>query len=726
MKTNNVEITKTKRVITPTVIQMEMVECGAASLAIILGYHGKIIPLEQLRIDCGISRDGSKASNILKAARKYGLIAKGYRYEMEELYELKLPIIVFWNFNHFLVVEGFGKNCIYLNDPSFGPRTVSYEEFSDSYTGVTLTFETGPDFEKGGEKPNIFKSLGKRLKGSEWAIVYAILTGLALVFPAMVIPIFTKFFLDYVLIRKMNKIIGALIIGMIIAGSIRAILTWLQQHYLLKLEIKLSLSNSSKFLWHILRLPAEFFTQRFAGDISSRVAINDRFAQLLSQQLAINVLNFIMSIIYLILLFQYDIVLTLIALFIALINIFFLKFISRKRKDGNIRLLQDRGKLVGTSISGLNMIETLKSSGTEDDFYKRWSGYFAKLSNTEQELNIYTQYLSVVPTLLSTINTVLILAIGSIRIINGHMSIGTLIAYQTLMVFFMDPVIKLVNLGSTLQEVEGDMTRIDDVLRYKTDKALHENVDMDTTEDTARKLSGRVELKDITFGYSPLEPPLIENFSFSINPGSRIALVGTSGSGKSTIGKLICGVYKPWSGEILFDNKPVEDINRKIITNSLSVVDQNILLFEGTVKENITLWDASIKETSIIQSAKDASIHDEITSRDKGYDGIVEEGGRNFSGGQAQRLEIARSLATNQTILVLDEATSALDPLTEEHIDRALRRRGCSCIIVAHRLSTIRDCEEIIVLEKGKIVQRGTHEDLKDIDGPYRNLIKMY
>jgi NHLM bacteriocin system ABC transporter peptidase/ATP-binding protein len=715
-----------KRVKTPTLLQMEAVECGAASLAIILAYYGRIVPLEQLRVDCGISRDGSKASNVLKAARTYGLIAKGYRYETEDLMDVTLPVIVFWNFNHFLVVEGFKKNCVYLNDPAVGPRTVSLQDFNESYTGVVLAFEPGPDFQKGGSKKSLYKGLIERLKGSGTGLLYAVLTGLALVLPAMVIPIFTKMFIDNILVNKMNYFIGPLIIGMIMTGIIRAILTWLQQYYLLRMETKLSLSTSSKFFWHILRVPVEFFTQRYAGDISSRVAINDKFAQLLSQQLATNILNFVMILFYLVLLFKYNVLLTVIGIIIASLNILFLQLISRKRKDGNIKLLQERGKLIGTSISGLTMIETLKSSGTESDFYTRWSGYLTKVTNTEQQLNVYTQFLSVIPTFLGALNTLAIIGIGSMSVIEGHMTVGTLVAYQSLMGFFMDPVNKLVNLGSTLQEVDGDMTRIDDVLRYKTDPGISEKVELDTGEDRARKLYGRVELKNITFGYSPLELPLIENFSLTMNPGSRVALVGTSGSGKSTISKLVTGLYQPWTGEILFDGKPVKEIPRKVITNSISMVDQTIMLYEGTIKENISMWDTMMNETNIVEAAKDSSIHDDITAREAGYDSIVEEGGRNFSGGQAQRLEIARALASNPTVMVLDEATSALDPVTEEHIDKSLRRRGCTCIIIAHRLSTIRDCDEIIVMEKGKVVERGTHDQLKDIEGPYNKLIKMY
>ena len=712
-----------KRVKTPTVLQMEAVECGAAALAIILSYYGRIVPLEQLRIDCGVSRDGSKASNILKAARLYGMEAKGFRYEIEDLYEQDFPFIVFWNFNHFLVVEGIKKDKVFLNDPASGPRVITLDEFNDSFTGVVLTFKPGPDFKKGGEKPSLYKALRKRLKGSEKAVIYAILAGILLVLPGLAIPIFSKVFVDEILIQNMDYILYPLIIGMAMTALVRGILTWLQQYYLLKLETKLALTTSSKFFWHIIRLPVEFFNQRYAGDISSRVATNDKIALLLSQQLATNILNFLTALFYLILLFYYDVTLTVIGVFISLLNIAVLKYIARKRVDSNMRLLQDRGKLVGTSIAGLSNIETLKASGTESDFFTRWSGYLAKLINSEQELNFYTQFLSVIPPFLTSINTVVILALGSIYVIKGDMTIGTLVAYQSLMTFFTAPVNRMVNLGSTLQEVEGDMVRLDDVLRYET----YVNIDdKDIDKDTALKLSGKLELKDITFGYCPLSPPLIENFNLKLEPSSRVALVGLSGSGKSTIGKLICGLYKPWEGQVMLDGKPVGEIPQGIVYNTLSLVDQSIMLFEGTVKENISMWDYTMEDSTIIRAAKDAHIHDEITEREAGYDSPVGEGGRNFSGGQCQRLEIARVLASNPRILVLDEATSALDALTEKAIDNNLRKRGCTCIIIAHRLSTIRDCDEIIVLDKGKVVQRGTHDEMKDVEGTYRELIQMY
>lgn len=710
-----------KRVKVPTILQMEALECGAASLAMVLGFYGKYIPLEELRIACGVSRDGSKASNVLKAARRYGLEAKGYRKEPESLKEMDGPMIIHWNFNHFLVLEGFKNGKVYLNDPGSGPRVVDEEEFDQSFTGIVLTFNPGPDFEKSGSKPSMAKALKNRIQGSKIALIYIILIGLALVMPGLVIPLFSKIFVDDVLLANKQNWLIPLILGMGITAVLRGLLTWIQEYYLLRLKFRIALSTSGQFLWHVLRLPVEFFNQRSIGDISSRMQSNQKVAELLSGELATTALNLIMIVFYLALMLQYNVVLSLVGVAAAALNILYLKFIYQKRVDLNRKYLQDYGKLMGTSMSGLQIIETLKATGSESDFFSKWSGYQAKVLNAKQQLDSTTIPLLGVPTLLTTLTNTAILALGGYYVLNGQMTIGMVVAFQSLMLSFMQPVIELVNLGSRLQEMEGDMNRLDDVLRYPIDECTSEEVD---TEQSYEKLSGLIEIENLSFGYSPLEPPLIEDFNLKLQPGSRVALVGGSGSGKSTVAKLVAGIYKPWSGEILFDGFKSQHAPRPVINQSLSMVDQDINMFEGTIKENITLWDDTIPETDIVRAAKDASIHDDITSRVGGYEHLLDEGGSNFSGGQRQRLEIARALVNNPSILVLDEATSALDPMTEKKVDENIRRRGCTCIIVAHRLSTIRDCDEIIVLDKGKIVQRGTHEQLKNIDGHYANLIE--
>ena len=707
----------------PTVLQMEGVECGAAALAIILAYHGRWIPLEEVRVTCGVTRDGSKASNMVKAARGYGLLARGFKKEPAALRSLPLPAILHWNFNHFVVLDGFRKGRVFLNDPATGPREVSEEELDQAFTGVVMTFEPGPEFQRLGDPPRLIPALRRRLEGSRAALAFVLLAGLALAVPGLVVPVFSKIFVDSVLLENRRDWLGPLLLAMGLAALLTGLLTWIQQVYLLRLETRMAVGSSSGFLWHILRLPTEFFNQRYAGDISSRVAINDRVAQLLSRDLATNVLGALMVVFFAIVLFQYDAVLTLVGIGVASLNVVALRYVSRRRVDGNRRLGQDQGKLLGTAIGGLQTIETLKATGGESDLFARWAGFQAKVVNGQQELERYSQILDAVPPLLSAVNTALILGLGGLRVMNGSLSLGGLVAFQLMMAAFISPINRLVSLGGRLQTVEGDMNRLDDVLRYRIDPSAGSRAGEPAPAGGAVRLHGLLELREISFGYSRLDPALIEGLNLTLKPGSRIALVGSSGSGKSTVSRLVTGLYEPWSGEIRFDGHLRREAPPGVLTTSLAVVDQNVFLFEGTVRENLTLWDATVPLPEVVAAAKDACIHDDIAARPGGYDSQVEEGGANWSGGQRQRLEIARALVGRPSILVLDEATSALDPSTERRIDGNLRRRGCTCLIVAHRLSTIRDADEIIVLDKGQVVQRGTHDELKALEGPYARLI---
>ncbi|HEU4586887.1 MAG TPA: NHLP family bacteriocin export ABC transporter peptidase/permease/ATPase subunit [Gemmatimonadaceae bacterium] len=712
-----------KRVRTPTVLQMEAVECGAAALAMVLAHHGRMVPLEELRLACGVSRDGSKASSMLRAARHYGLVAKGFRREPADLRALPLPIVVHWNFNHFLVVEGFGRERVYLNDPATGPRHVPHEEFDQAFTGVVLTFERGDGFERGGERPSMIAALRRRVSGSGVALAYMVLAGFALLVPGMITPTFSRIFVDSILVRGLTQWMTPLLWVMGAATSVTILLVWLQQRYLLRFETKLALDSSAKFFWHVLRLPVEFFAQRYAGEIGNRVELNDRIARLLSGELATTALGVMVIAFYAVLMVQYDIVLAAIAVVTALLNMAALRYVSRLRTDLNQRLLQDRGKAMGTAMGGLQTIETLKATGAESDFFARWSGQQAKVVNAQQRLQLATELLGAVPPLLLTLDAALILGVGGVRVMDGHLSMGMLVAFQSLALLFLSPVNRLVTLGGTLQEVRGDMARLDDVLRARTDPGAAPTDESSITDDVPPKLSGALELRGVSFGYSRLEPPLIESFDLVLRPGSRVALVGGSGCGKSTVAKLVSGLYEPWSGEVLFDGLPRAIIPRSVLTNSLGVVDQEIFMFEGSVRDNISLWDATISEAGLARAGRDACIHEEVTARAGGYASHVAESGGNFSGGQRQRLEIARALAADPAILVLDEATSALDPATEKAIDDGIRQRGCTCLIVAHRLSTIRDCDEIIVLDRGKIVERGTHDALCAANGRYRELI---
>jgi NHLM bacteriocin system ABC transporter peptidase/ATP-binding protein len=718
---------KNNRVRTPSILQMEMVECGAASLAMICAYYKKYIPLEKLRVECGVTRDGVKASNMVKAAIKLGFEAKGFRKEPADLAEMKVPSIIHWNFNHFVVFEGFKNGKAYINDPASGRRILSYEEFDLAFTGVVLTFEPTDKFVRSGQKSTMISSLGKRLQGVQSAIVFLVVVGLLMVIPGLVIPAFSRIFIDDLLLAGKSEWLKPLLWCMGAAVVLQALLTYLQQRYLLRMETKIALIGASSFFWHILRLPVLFFQQRSPGDISSRQNANNSVAAFLSRELAENVLGVITLVFYFIVMLQYNVLLTMLTLLLAAVNVLYFAYSSGKVEALNNKLKQDAGKLAGASVSGLYLIETLKATGSESSFFSKWAGYHAKQLNAMQKMGAIAQLLFTLPNFMFGLAEVIILCVGGLQILDGNMTVGTLIAYKSLINNFMNPVGKLTQMGMKIKQLKSDMGRLDDVYKYAIDEFSDPERDLAPEDDDAagfRKLDGYIEIKDLSFGYNVLEKPLIEGFSLNLKPGSRVALVGSSGSGKSTVAKILAGINRPWGGEILFDSTRRDDLPRSVITNSLAVVDQDISMFEGTVQDNITMWDTTINDADIVCGAKDACIHDDIAAREGGYKSMIREGGTNFSGGQRQRIEIARALAINPTVLILDEATSALDVHTEKVVSDNIRRRGCTCVVVAHRLSTIRDCDEIIVMDRGKIIQRGTHDEMKNIPGPYAKLIE--
>ena len=715
---------KNNRVRTPSILQMEMVECGAACLAMVCAYYKKYILLEELRVECGVTRDGVKAGNIVRAATKIGFVAKGFRKEPTDLAHMKPPMIIHWNFNHFVVFEGFKNGKVYLNDPASGQRVVSWEEFDLAFTGVVLTFEPGDNFKKSGQKSSMLGALTKRLSAVKTALVFLIIIGLLMVIPGLVIPAFTRIFIDDLLLAGRREWLRPLLWLMGATVVIQAFLTGLQQRYLLRMETKLALIGASSFFWHILRLPVLFFQQRSPGDISSRQNANNSVAAFLSRDMAENVIGIVTLIFYFVVMLQYNVLLTMLTLALALVNVIYFVYSSGKVEAWNSKLQQDSGKLAGTSVSGLYLIETIKATGSESNFFSKWAGYHAKQLNAQQAMGGFSQILSTLPNFMFGLAEVLILIVGGFQILEGNLTVGTLIAYQTLMSNFMNPIGNLTQMGMKVKQLKSDMGRLDDVHKYAVDEFSDPERDQsDITRANFKKLEGYVEIKDLSFGYNALEKPLVDGFNLELKPGSRVALVGPSGSGKSTIAKILAGINRPWGGEILLDGIDKDTLPRNVITNSLAVVDQDISMFEGSVQDNITMWDSTITDADIVSGAKDACIHNDIAAREGGYKSPVREGGANFSGGQRQRLEIARALATNPSILVLDEATSALDVRTEQIIGDNIRRRGCTCIVVAHRLSTIRDCDEIIVMQQGKIVQRGTHDEMKDVPGLYAQLV---
>lgn len=706
----------------PVIMQMEALECGAASLTMILAYYKKWLPLERVRADCGVSRDGSSAKNVLLAARSYGMTAKGYRMEVEQVKtQAKFPCIIHWNFNHFLVLCGFKKNKAVLNDPARGVVEVPMPEFDTSFTGIVLQFEPTGNFEPGGKPKSVMTFVKKRLHGAAVPLIFAMTTGIITALMGIISPAFSRVFMDRLLIGQNPDWLMPFLGGLAIFSVVQLVISFIQGVYSLKIEGKLAIVANSTFMWHVLRLPMEFFSQRMAGDIAGRQGANEGVASALVSQISPLLLNFAMLIFYLTVMLRYSVMLTVIGISSLAVNMLVGRIVSQKRVNLTRTQMRDSGKLAGATVAGVEMIETIKASGAENGYFERWAGYQASVNTQSVKFSRLSQYLGNVPGLVSQLTGLAILMLGSLLIMNGSFTVGMLLAFQGFLSSFMSPAQSFLSLNQNIIEMRTGMERIEDVMEYPADVEYTETEKM--TDEDYTKLSGALTMEHVTFGYSRLGEPLIEDFNLSLRPGSRVAFVGFSGCGKSTLSKLISGLYKPWSGEIRFDGKPLADIPREVFTGSLAVVDQDIILFEDTIAANIKMWDSSIEDFEMILAARDAHLHEDIMGRDGGYQYKIMEGGKDFSGGQRQRMEISRVLAQDPTIIIMDEATSALDAKTEFEVVNAIKDRGITCIVVAHRLSTIRDCDEILVMDKGKVVERGSHDELYALGGMYTQLV---
>ena len=711
------------RVKTPTILQMEATECGAASLGMVLAYYGKWLPLEKLRQECGVTRDGVNAKNILRAARRLGCVAKGFAGKPEVLRKKEFPLILFWEFNHFVVMEGVENDIVYLNDPALGRRKVPWADFLTSYTGIYLNIRPGEGFVQEGHPYNVAKAVAEKLAEDKWALLFILILGLCMVIPGLAVPVMNQIFIDDVFSMKHPEWTTKLLLAMAAAAILSGVMNAMRAVVLTYWQKKLTLADSSSFFWHVLRLPVTFFQQRYAADVASRIQFNESNAAVLSGQAATALLDMFIALFYLGLLVQYSVPLTLVGVSFSFVNLAVLLYMRRNMTDLTMRIQQEKGKEYGVLMNGLMMIDSVKACGSEADLFGKWAGYAAKALVANQEMQIWSLKVRLLPTLLAGISGALVMTVGGFSIMEGLMTAGVYTAVNSLIAKFQEPMQKILALSDVIRTTEMQMQRLDDVRRYPID-SLNYPDETQTITFKGNRLSGELTMRDVNFGYSPLDPPLLENFNLSLTPGHWAAIVGASGSGKSTLAKLASGLYEEWSGDVLFDGVKRREIPRAVLVSSIATVDQDVFQISGTVRENISLFDKSVPKEDIVLAAQDACIHDDILRLAGGYEAEVAEGGLNFSGGQRQRLEIARALAGNPSILVLDEATSAIDPMTEQKVLSNIRRRGCTCLIVAHRLSTIRDADEIIVLEKGKVAERGTHREMMTHDGPYRRLIE--
>ena len=706
----------------PVIIQMETLECGAASLAMVMAYYGKWVPLEQLRMDCGVSRNGANARDLLLAAQRYGFTAKGYRLETEDLKEAgRFPCIIHWEFNHFVVLNGFRGGKAILNDPARGICKVPLETFNSAFTGICLMIEPNEDFVPDGKPKSVLAFVRKQLKGAGTSVAFVVICTLISSLIGIIQPGFARIFMDRLLTGINQEWLYPFLIGLSVFSCVEILFAGIREIYADRIAGKMAATGNTTFMWKLLHLPIAFFSQRLAGDLQGRQNTNAEIANQMVCTIAPLALDTIMMVFYLVVMLRYSLALTLIGVLSVAVNVGFSRFISARRVNITRVQMRDAGKLASATVSGVDMIETIKASGAENGFFQRWSGYQASVNQQKVRFERMNLYLGMLPSLISALCNTAVLILVVWFAMNGSFTVGMIMAFQGFLTAFSAPAGELVSAGQTVQEMRTAMERIEDVMQYPED-VCYDNPETEAGE-RYQKLSGDIEMRHVIFGYSRLNQPLIQDFDLKLKPGGSVAIVGSSGCGKSTVSKLLSGLYQPWSGEILFDGRPLNSIDRSVFTGSVAVVDQEITLFEDTIENNIKMWDSTIEDFEMILAARDAQIYEDIMQREGGFRYRLRENGRDFSGGQCQRLEIARVLAQDPTIIILDEATSALDAKTERDVVKAIRDRGITCIVIAHRLSTIRDCDEILVMDKGVVVERGTHADLYAKGGRYTELV---
>lgn len=712
----------------PVIMQYENQESGAVSLSMILGYYGKWLAGGMVKEDVGPCRDGANAYHIAKAAQSYGLNADVQKLKSDEFFQkASFPCIVHWQYTHFLVVKGVKKGDVYINDPKKGDYRISKKAFEERYTGFCIFFEPSESFVPEGHRKTLTEFIKERLNHMSVALFFVLMT----TFLISMLKIFrqgmSRLFIDRLMTGDYGSWEKPFLYLLSAVTVVELIVQAIKDYYMNRINGKISVVSSTSYMWHVLKMPLSFFASRLTGDINFRKKLSVEVAGRLVTIFGPLVLQIIMMVLYLGIMVSYSVILAIIGVASVLINAIIGRVIAKKITRITREQMTSNGIMGGTLSAGIQMIETIKASGAENGYFELWSGYQANVVAQQNKANKVNQHLGMVPQIVSGISGNLVLIVGALLIMNGQFTPGSLMAFQGILTLFTAPANALIGFRKDLQEMHADMERIDDVMETEEDISWKKRESEDNSrsqDETYKKLSGQLTMKDISFGYSRLDDPLIENFNLDLKPGKSVAFVGPSGCGKSTLAKLISGLYQPWKGSITFDGKDLLDIDNSVFRGSLAVVDQDIILFEDTIENNIKMWDNTIENFEMILAARDAQIHYDIMKREEGYRHRLAPEGKDFSGGERQRLEIARVLAQEPTIIILDEATSALDAKTEFDVVQGIKDRGITCIVIAHRLSTIRSCDEIIVLEHGHVMERGTHNELLKKDGLYAELVK--
>ncbi len=722
---------KAKRV--PQVFQMEAAECGAACLSMILRYYGKWLSLDSLRKDCGVSRDGVKASSIVNAAKKYGLTARGVSISVPHLIELgDMPCIIFWKFNHFVVLRGFTRKHALINDPNAGMIKVPLEEFEAAFTGIALFFSPNDSFVPEGRPSSLMGFALAHVGHFRSIALFVLFSSSVISFLYAMLIILTSLNLSITVLDIHPFLMKHYIALMVIAALLAAAVSIMRDIFYKRILLRLDAVSTTRFMEHLFSLPFSFFAQRSSGGILQREGMNANIARIFIQSIMPNAVSISIFVIILVIVFfvSENIVLSLVILLSIIINLSFAYFSSTKKSNTAHMAMSSDSRLYSATLNGMEFIKEIKSTGAEQEYFEKWARVHGEANNYRVAMAKISSIWGTAPLFITEVFNVAILCFGVYLIIEENMQVGGLFIFQGLMSIFASPVVYAVSAWQMAQRARIQAEHVEDVLRYQKDELVELDEKRSKSDNalseephSLEKLQGALKIDNVSFSYGPSAFG-VKDLSFSVKPGEWLAIVGESGCGKSTVARLISGLYMPSKGEICFDGMSIKDISLDRLRGSLAVMDQDVGMFEDTISNNIKLWDKTIQDSEVVMACEDAEIHKTIIERCKGYYEIVNPHIGNFSVGQVQRFEFARVLASDPTIVILDEATSALDAKAEGQVMQNIRKRGITCIVISHRLSAIRDCDKILVMDKGCIVEEGTHEDLVKREGLYTRLVR--